>query len=83
MTSGSRTRYEIDLATTQAGTPGGIFMRQFWMAVYESDQLPAGRAMPIRIMGQDYVIFRTQSGVAQVMAQRCPHRGAQMHLGWV
>lgn len=83
MTSGSRTRYEIDLATTQAGTPGGIFMRQFWMAVYESNQLPAGRAMPIRIMGDDYVIFRTQSGVAQVMAQRCPHRGAQMHLGWV
>jgi len=83
MTSGSRTRYEIDLATTQAGTPGGIFMRQFWMAVYESNQLPAGRAMPIRIMGHDYVIFRTQSGVAQVMAQRCPHRGAQMHLGWV
>lgn len=83
MTSGSKTRYEIDLATTQAGTPGGIFMRQFWTAVYESNQLPAGRAMPIRIMGHDYVIFRTQSGAAQVMAQRCPHRGAQMHLGWV
>ena len=83
MTSGTKKRYDVDLATTQAGTPGGIFMRQFWMAVYDSDQLPTGRAMPIRIMGEDYVVFRTQSGVAQVMAQRCPHRGAQMHLGWV
>ena len=83
MTSGTKKRYDVDLATTQAGTPGGIFLRQFWMAVYDSDQLPTGRAMPIRIMGEDYVVFRTQSGVAQVMAQRCPHRGAQMHLGWV
>lgn len=42
-----------------------------------------GRAKPIRIMGEDYVIFRTESGVAQVTARGCPHRGAPMHLGWV
>lgn len=83
MTSGTKKRYDVDLATTQAGSSGGIFMRQFWMAVFDSDQLSAGRALPIRIMGDDYVIVRTLSGVAQVIAPRCPHRGAQMHLGWV
>ena len=79
----AKKRYDVDLATTQAGTPGGIFMRQFWIAVHDSDDLPVGRAKPIRIMGDDYVVFRTESGVAQVTAQRCPHRGAPMHLGWV
>ena len=79
----AKKRYDIDLATTQAGTPGGIFMRQFWIAVHDSDDLPVGRAKPIRIMGDDYVVFRTESGVAQVTARRCPHRGAPMHLGWV
>jgi 5,5'-dehydrodivanillate O-demethylase len=76
-------RHDVDLATTAAGTPGGTFMRQFWIAVYDGDQLPAGRILPIRIMGENYSIYRGQNGKAQVMAYRCPHRGAQMHLGRV
>ena len=79
----TRRRYDVDLAATGPGTPGGTFLRQFWMPVYESDTLPAGRAMPIRVMGEDFAIYRGTSGAAQVTAYRCPHRGAQMHLGWV
>ncbi len=78
-----RSRYDVDLATTMPGTPGGIFMRQFWIAVEDSDALPAGRALPIRIMGENFTIYRGKSGKPQVIANRCPHRGAQMHLGWV
>jgi 5,5'-dehydrodivanillate O-demethylase len=76
-------RYEIDLATTRAGTPGGAFMRQFWIVVHDSDDLPVGRAKPIRIMGGNYAVYRGESGAPQVIDYRCPHRGAQMHLGWV
>ena len=79
----SKIRYDVDLATTKPGTPGGIFMRQFWIAVHDADALPVGRAKPIRIMSEDFAIYRGQSGAAQVVAYRCPHRGAQMHLGWV
>src|SRR5262245_18670052 len=80
----SRKRYDIDIATTKPGTPGGIFMRQFWHAIGRSIDLPAGRAVPLRIMSEDYTLFRGQSGgKAQIMAQRCPHRGALLHLGWV
>ena len=60
-------RYDVDLATTRKGTPGGAFMRQFWMAVHDGDDLPAGRAKPIRIMGENYTIYRGQSGEAQVI----------------
>ncbi|MDB5572472.1 MAG: hypothetical protein JWN93_3655 [Hyphomicrobiales bacterium] len=79
----ARARYDVDLATTMPGTPGGVFMRQFWIAVYDSAALPDGRAMPIRIMGEDFAIYRGHSGRPQVTAYRCPHRGAQMHLGWI
>lgn len=72
-----------DLATTKPGTPGGIFMRQFWHAVARSDDLAPGRALPLRIMNEDYTLFRGMGGRAQVIAQRCPHRGSLMHLGWV
>jgi 5,5'-dehydrodivanillate O-demethylase oxygenase subunit len=74
---------ELDIATTRPGTPGGAFMRQFWHAVYRSQDLPAGHAKPIRIMSEDYTLFRGHSGIAQIVAHRCPHRGAPMHLGWV
>ena len=76
-------RYGVDLATTRKGTPGGMFMRQFWTAVHDGDLLPPGRAKPIRIMGEDYAIYRGRDGAPQVIDYRCPHRGAQMHLGWV
>src|SRR5262245_19768111 len=76
-------RNAIDLATTRPGTPGGIFMRQFWHAIHRSQDLPAGHAKPIRIMGENYALYRGASGHAQVIDYHCPHRHAPMHLGWV
>jgi 5,5'-dehydrodivanillate O-demethylase len=74
---------DIDLATSRRGTPGGIFLRQFWHAVHRGQDLAAGQAKPIRIMGEGYALYRGMSGHAQIIDYRCPHRGAQMHLGWV
>jgi 5,5'-dehydrodivanillate O-demethylase len=74
---------DIDLATTLPGTPGGKFMRQFWTAIYRGQDLRTGHAKPIRIMGENYTLYRGQSGRAQVIDYRCPHRGAQLHLGWI
>jgi len=34
-------------------------------------------------MSEDYALYRGTSGAAQIIDYRCPHRRAQMHLGWV
>jgi 5,5'-dehydrodivanillate O-demethylase len=73
----------LDIASTRPGTPGGRFMRQFWLAVHRSEDLAIGHAKPIRIMSEDYTLYRGESGTAQVFDYRCPHRGAPLHLGWV
>jgi 5,5'-dehydrodivanillate O-demethylase oxygenase subunit len=73
----------IDLTTTEPGTPGGIFMRGFWHPIARGVDLAPGHAIPVRVMSEDYTLFRGASGRAQLVAQRCPHRGALMHLGWV
>jgi len=73
----------VDLARTGPGTPGGRFMRRFWMAVCRSQDLTKRATKPIRIMSVDYALYRGESGRAHVIDYRCPHRGAQMHLGWV
>ena len=73
----------VDLATTRPGTPGGVFMRQFWHAIHRSEDLLAGQAKPIRIMSENYTLYRGASGRPQVIDNRCPHRHAPMHLAWV
>jgi 5,5'-dehydrodivanillate O-demethylase oxygenase subunit len=72
-----------ELHRTGPGTSGGRFMRQFWMPVYRSEDLPKGQAKPIRVMSEDFALYRGDGGAAQVIDYRCPHRGAMMHLGWV
>lgn len=74
---------EVDITTTRPGTPGGRFMRQFWLAVHRGEDLAAGHARPIRIMSEDYTLYRSEAGKAQILEYRCPHRGAPLHLGWV
>src|SRR5256885_16723003 len=71
---------EVDITGTRPGTPGGRFMRQFWIAVHRGEDLAPGHAKPIRIMSEDYTLYRGESGRPQVMDYRCPHRGAQLHL---
>jgi 5,5'-dehydrodivanillate O-demethylase len=79
----TRASLEPDLARTGPGTLMGRYLRRFWMPVYRAEDLPAGHAKPIRIMSEDFAIYRGASGQAQVIDYRCPHRGAPMHLGWV
>ena len=83
VTAGRSSETMVDLATTRPGTPGGVFMRQFWHAIHRSEDLLAGQAKPIRIMSEDYTLYRGASGRPQVIDNRCPHRHAPMHLGWV
>ena len=77
------TRTGFDLARTGPGTLMGRFMRRFWIPVHRAEDLPQGHAKPIRIMSEDFALYRGESGHAQVIDYRCPHRGAQMHLGWI
>jgi len=45
--------------------------------------LPAGEAVPLRIMSEDFTLYRSQTGIPHVVAFRCAHRGAQLSAGWV
>ncbi|MDF2115802.1 Rieske 2Fe-2S domain-containing protein [Roseiarcaceae bacterium H3SJ34-1] len=79
----SSARAGVDLATTKPGTPGGIFMRRFWVAVHRSQDIARGEAKPIRIMSENFTIYRGASGAVHIVDAHCPHRFALMHLGWV
>jgi len=72
-----------DFEHTGPGTPAGRFMRQFWQPVCRADDLLPGRAKPIRIMSEDFTLYRGTSGTPYVVGARCAHRGTQLSTGWV
>jgi 5,5'-dehydrodivanillate O-demethylase oxygenase subunit len=51
--------------------------------VYRAKDLAAGDTKPIRIMGEDFTLYRGETGIPHVVEFRCAHRGTQLSLGWV
>ena len=72
-----------DCLRTGPGTPAGRYLRQFWQPVYHSVDLAPGRAVTIRIMSQDFTLYRGQSGAAHLVDAACPHRGTRLSSGWI
>ena len=64
------------------GTPAGALLRQYWQPVALSEELAAGQPLrAVRLMGQDYVLFRDQAGKLGMLDRDCPHRGADLAFG--
>lgn len=63
--------------------PAGKFLRRFWQPVYQSAKLAAGKAVPLRLLGEDFTLFRGTSGAAHVIAPYCAHRGLRLSVGRV
>ncbi|MSQ51116.1 MAG: hypothetical protein EXR28_04435 [Betaproteobacteria bacterium] len=72
-----------DYASTQSGTLAGRYMRMFWQPVYLVDQIKPLDAKPLRIMSEDFTIFRGEGGNIFLTAFHCAHRRAQLSVGWV
>lgn len=72
---------------TAPGTPAGTYLRRFWQPVYHSGDLKPGRPVPLRIMGEDFTLYRGEgggsAGEVHLVEARCPHRGTRLHTGRV
>lgn len=55
---------------TGPGTLAGRYLRMFWQPVYRAEDLAPGRAMPIRIMSEDFTLYRGEGGIPHVVAFR-------------
>lgn len=72
------------LTQTGAGTAGGRFMRSYWQPVATSDELPVGGPpRPVRVFGEDLVLFRDEEGRIGLLAIHCAHRAVDLSYGRV
>jgi phthalate 4,5-dioxygenase oxygenase subunit len=66
------------------GTAMGAYMRRFWFPVSKSANLEAGgRPKRVRLLGENFVLFRAADGRVALLAEACPHRGASLALARV
>lgn len=82
----ARTRVTVtdeDLIHVGPGSLAGSFLRRFWHPAYCGPDLPAGKAKPIRVLGEELTLYRGEGGQPHVVAFRCAHRGTQLSTGWV
>jgi 5,5'-dehydrodivanillate O-demethylase oxygenase subunit len=65
------------------GTPMGELLRRYWMPVAGASELDANSIKPIRLMGEDLVLYRDLGGRYGLVDRHCPHRRAHLSYGWV
>ncbi len=73
---------DVDLTHVGPGTPAGEWFRRFWQPVAVSEDLK-DLPVPIRILGEDLVIFRDRSGRVGLLALHCSHRGTSLEFGQI
>ena len=57
-----------DFLRTGPGTLGGRYMRTFWQPVALGADLAPGRAKPLRIMSEDFTVYRGEGGEPHMLA---------------
>src|SRR5207237_6008464 len=65
-----------------AGTATGGLLRRYWQPAALMDQLQGSRGVkPIKLMGEDLVLFRDDQGRYGLIDRACPHRGTDLAYG--
>jgi phthalate 4,5-dioxygenase len=63
-------------------TPGGKLLRRYWQPAALVDELNGERPIkPIKLLGEDLVIFRDDKGRYGMLGRGCPHRGTDLAFG--
>ncbi|GAA0714316.1 aromatic ring-hydroxylating dioxygenase subunit alpha [Dactylosporangium roseum] len=57
-------------------------LREYWYNIaYSSDV--TNKPVGVRLLGDDYVVWRTADGTVSGAVDECPHRSARLSQGWV
>ena len=65
------------------GTPMGELMRRYWQPVAAVAELDEHPTKPVRLMGEDLVLYKDGGGRYGLLDRHCPHRRADLSYGTV
>ena len=71
------------LTNVGAGTPMGALLRRYWMPIAAVTELEDTPTKPVRLMGEDLVLYRDKRGTYGLLDRHCAHRRADLTYGFV
>ncbi len=72
-----------ELTQVGPGTPMGDVLRHYWYPVAFVRELDEFPVKEVRLLGENWALFKTPSGEYGIVDERCPHRGASLTYGIV
>ena len=70
------------ITRTGPHTPAGGLLRRYWQPAALVDELSGNRPVkPVKLMGENLVIFRDTRGRYGLIGRACPHRGTDLAYG--
>jgi 5,5'-dehydrodivanillate O-demethylase oxygenase subunit len=71
------------LTEVSAGTPMGELLRRYWMPIAAVSDFDLPSIKPVRLMGEDLVLYKDLSGAFGLIDRQCAHRRADLAHGFV
>ena len=62
------------LTETSSDSLMGRLLREFWHPIALADEVPKGKARPVRVLSEDLTLYRGESGKPYLVGGRCAHR---------
>jgi 5,5'-dehydrodivanillate O-demethylase len=65
-----------------AETPMGKLMRRYWHPIAAASEFEDAETKPVRLMGEDLVLYKDRSGTYGLLDRHCAHRRADLSYGY-
>jgi 5,5'-dehydrodivanillate O-demethylase len=65
------------------GTPMGELLRRYWMPIGALTEFDNVSVKPVRLLGEDLVLYKDLQGQYGLVDRQCPHRRADLSYGFV
>jgi len=71
------------MTETGKGTPMGELLRRYWHPIAAVTEFEDKSTKPVRLMGEDLVLYKDRSGTWGLLGLHCAHRRADLSYGFV
>ncbi len=71
------------LTDIEPGSPMGDLLRRYWQPVAGQSEFDGASIKPVRLFGEDLVLYKDLSGTFGLVDRHCAHRRADLTYGWV
>ena len=71
------------LTEVEPGSPMGDLLRRYWQPIAGESEFDDKPLRPIRLFGEDLVLYKDRSGTFGLVDRHCAHRRADLSYGWI